>query len=143
MKKGFDFIGIAVVTMCHDGNGKYLLSERGLSCKDEHGAWEPAGSGAVEHGETFEEAVVREVKEECGATAIDLEFMGFREVFREIEGKPSHYVTFDYKARIEPKEVYITEPDKCTQLRWCSIEEIPEPQHSQFPFFLNKYKDKL
>lgn len=143
MQKGFDYIGVAVVTMCHDGKGNYLISQRGNGCRDEQGAWEPAGSGAVEHGETFEDAVVREVKEECGAMAADIQFMGFREVFRDIEGKSSHYIAFDYKARINPDEVYITEPDKCSELRWCTIGTIPEPQHSQFAFFLNKYKDKF
>ena len=69
--------------------------------------------------------------------------MGFREVFREIDGKKSHWVAFDYKAQIDPKDVSITEPDKCTELRWCAIDEIPQPQHSQFPLFLEKYKDQL
>lgn len=143
MKKGFDYIGVAVVTMCHDGEGKYLLSKRGPACRDEQGVWEPAGSGAVEHGEDLADAVVREVKEECGATAIDIEYLGFREVQREIDGKRSHYITFDYRVRIEPNEVSITEPDKCSELRWCTIAEIPQPQHSQFPFFLDTYKDIL
>jgi 8-oxo-dGTP diphosphatase len=141
MQKGFDFIGISVVTMCHDGTGKYLISQRGLGCRDEQGAWEPVGSGGVETTESLEEAVRREVAEECGARAQHIEFMGFREVFREIDGKKSHWIAFDYKARIDQSEVTIMEPKKCTELRWCTIDDIPTPQHSQFPFFLNKYKD--
>ena len=143
MQKGFDYIGVAVVGMCHDGNGKYLISRRGLGCRDEHGAWEPAGCGGVEHGESLEDAVRREVKEECGAIVLDIEFIGFREVFREIDGKKSHYIAFDFKVGIDTNEVRITEPDKCVELRWCAIDEIPEPLHSQFPFFLEKYKDVL
>jgi 8-oxo-dGTP diphosphatase len=143
MQKGFDYIGVAVVTMCHDGNGNYCISQRGSRCRDEQGMWEPAGGGGVEHGESLSDAVRREVKEECGATAQDIEYLGFREVFREIDGKKSHYVAFDFKARINPDEVSITEPDKCAELRWCSLADIPKPQHSQFPYFLEKYKDKL
>ncbi len=142
-QKGFDYIGIAAVTMCHNGEGKYLISQRGLGCRDEHGAWEPAGGGGVEHGESLDDAVLREVREECGTTPYDIEYMGFREVFREIDGKKSHYISFDFKARINPEEVRITEPDKCDELRWCTIPEIPNPQHSQFPIFLEKYKDRL
>ena len=143
MQKSFDYIGISVVTMCHDGKGKYLISQRGLGCRDEHGAWEPVGSGGVETAESLEDAVRREVAEECGAQAQDVEFMGFREVFREIDGRKSHWIAFDYKAKIDRDGVRITEPEKCTELRWCTIDEIPKPQHSQFPFFLNKYKDFL
>ncbi len=129
--------------MCHDGNGNYLISQRGPSCRDEQGMWEPAGGGGVEYGESLSDAVSREVKEECGATAQDIEYIGFREVIREIDGKKSHYVAFDFMARINPNEVSITEPDKCTELRWCSLVDIPKPQHSQFPYFLEKYKNKL
>lgn len=143
MQKGFDYVGISVVTMCHDGDGKYLISQRGPACRDERGAWEPAGSGGLEHNESLKVAVQREVKEECGATVLEVEPLGFREVFREIDGRKSHYVAFDFKARINPDEVRITEPDKCTELRWCALSEIPNPQHSQFPFFLEKYKNML
>jgi ADP-ribose pyrophosphatase YjhB (NUDIX family) len=143
MHKGFDHIGVSVVTMCHDGKGKYLISQRGNACKDERGAWEPAGSGALEHGESLEDAVRREVKEECGAVASDITLMGFREVFRKLDGRTSHWIAFDFKAKINPNEVSITEPEKCTGLQWCTLNEIPLPQHSQFPFFLNKYKDDL
>lgn len=141
MQKGFDFIGVSVITMCHNGEGKYLISQRGPLCKDEQGCWEPAGGGSVEPHESLEDAVKREIKEECGASATAIELMGFREVFREIDGKRSHWVAFDFKARIDPSEVAITEPGKCTEQRWCAIDEIPQPQHSQFPFFLNKYKE--
>jgi 8-oxo-dGTP diphosphatase len=143
MKKGFDYIGISVVNMCHDGNGNYLISKRGPGCRDEHGTWEPAGSGGVEHTESLEEAIRREVKEECGAMVKHFEFMGFREVLRNIDGKTVHWIAFDFKTEIDPNEVKIMEPDKCTDFQWCTVEEIPHPQHSQFPYFLEKYKDKL
>jgi 8-oxo-dGTP diphosphatase len=143
MKKGLDYVGVSVVTMCHDGEGNYLMSQRGVGCRDEHGAWEPAGSGGVEHNETLEDAVRREVKEECGADVTEIMLIGFREVFRTIDGLPSHYIAFDFRAKINPGEVKITEPDKCLELRWCKINDIPSPRHSQFPSFLEKYKGVL
>ncbi len=129
--------------MCHDGNGNYLISQRGMGCRDEHGRWEPAGGGGVEHGEALEDAVRREVLEECGAAVLSIEPMGTREVFRDMDGRKSHYVAFDFKVLIDPSNVHVTEPDKCTELRWCTVDAIPEPQHSQFPYFLEKYKDRL
>lgn len=143
MKKGFDYIGVSAITICHDGAGKYLMSLRGPECRDEQGTWEPAGGGGVERAESIEDTVRREVFEECGAIATDIEYMGFREVFREIDGEKSHFIAFDFKAKIDPSHVHITEPDKCLEQRWCTIDEIPTPQHSEFPIFLEKYKDRL
>ncbi len=143
MEKGYDYIGISVVTMCHDGAGKYLMEHRTENCRDECNTWSPVGTGGVKTHETLEDAVAREVKEECGATATEIEFLGFREVAREVDGRPYHWIAFDYKAKIDPADVKNTEPEKCDELRWCTIEEIPNPKHSQFPLFLEKYKDKL
>jgi len=143
MVKGTDYIGSAVITLCHDGNGKYLMGLRSDQCRDEHNRWDPIGSGGIEFGDSIEETIGKEVKEECGADVIDVEFLGTREVFREHGGKPTHWIQFDYRVRIDPSQVKIMEPEKCLELRWCTIDEIPEPQHSQFPAFLEKYKDKL
>lgn len=143
MQKGFDYIGVTAVAICHDGNGKYLISQRGKGCRDEHGTWEPAGSGGVKTHELLEDTVRREIKEECGADAKKIEYMGFREVFRVLNERKSHWIAFDFKVQINSAEVFITEPDKCCELRWCTIDEIPSPQHSEFPRFLKKYKDLL
>lgn len=143
MLKGFDYIGVTAVAICHDGNGKYLISKRGMGCRDEHGAWEPAGSGGVKIHESLTDAVCREVKEECGADATNIQYMGFREVFRVLSGKKSHWIAFDFRAQIDPAQVQVTEPDKCDELRWCTIDKIPTPQHSEFPRFLELYKNIL
>lgn len=143
MKKGVDFTGVSVVTMCHDGGGRYLLEYRSDQCRDEKNTWSPVGSGGVKMHESLEDAVRREVQEECGARANDIEFMGYREVFREMDGLLSHWIAFDFRARIDPAEVLIMEPHKCLEHRWCAIEEIPNPMHSQFPFFLEKYRPIL
>lgn len=143
MQKGVDYIGVAVVPFLHDGNGKYLLSLRTENCRDEHHVWEPLGGGGLKLGETLEEAILREVKEETGSTPFNFEYLGFREAFREHEGKKTHWLAFDYRAQVDPKEVSIMEPEKCAEIRWCAIEEIPAPMHSQFLIFLERYNDKL
>lgn len=143
MQNGVDFIGNAAVTLCHDGKGKYLLGLRSDKCRDEHFKWDPIGTGGIEFGDTIETTIRREVKEECGADVLHIEFIGTREVFRENEGKITHWIQFDHLVQIDPAQVKIMEPDKCLELRWCTMDEIPEPRHSQFPFFLEKYKDRL
>lgn len=143
MEKGFDYPGISVVALCHDGEGRYLLELRSEQCRDEKLRWSNVGGGGLEPHESLEDAVMREIKEECGATATEVELLGHREVFRVVDGRPYHWIAFDFRARIDVQDVSIQEPDKCLEHRWCKIGEFPEPLHSQFPFFLEKYKDKL
>ena len=140
---GITHIGVSVITMCHNGAGKYLISRRGPKCRDENDRWEPAGGGTVEHGESLLDAVQREVKEECGANVLEVECIGYREVMREHNGAATHWIAFDFRARIDPLEVSIQEPEKCSEHRWCAIDDIPVPMHSQFPLFLDKYKEIL
>jgi ADP-ribose pyrophosphatase YjhB (NUDIX family) len=143
MEKGIDYIGISVGAFMHDGKGRYLVGLRTDKCRDEHNRWEPAGGGGLKFGEKIIEGVVREAKEEVGTVPFNLEFLGNMDTLRVIDGTETHWLTIYYKAQVNPNEVKIMEPDMCAELRWCIIDEIPQPMHSQFHVFLEKYKDKL
>ena len=143
MQKGIDYTGVSVVALCHDGQGNYLLEYRSNKCRDEHHTWSNVGGSGLEPHETLEEAVRREIVEECGATVFSVEPLGFREVFREKDGVKSHWIAFDFKAHIDPATATICEPEMCLEQQWFPLESFPSPLHSQFPVFLEKYKDKL
>jgi len=143
MEKGIDYTGIAVITFCHDGEGNYLVSKRSKNCRDEHGRWEPAGGGGLEFGENAEETLRREVKEEICADVTDYEFLGFRDLHREHNGQKTHWIALDFKVHVNKDQVEIGEPDMCEELRWVKPNEIPQPWHSQFPVFMEKYGNKL
>src|SRR3989344_7609582 len=62
------------------------------------------------------------------------------------DGKPTHWVGIDFRGIVDPAEAKIGEPHKCDGLRWVTLEELnhfPEPLHSHFPLFLEKYRDAL
>jgi hypothetical protein len=69
--------------------------------------------------------------------------MGYRDVMREIDGVKTHWVLFDFRARVNRDEVKIGEPDMTDEIIWVKIGDIPEPVHSQFPAYLEKYKAEL
>src|SRR4051812_42880998 len=96
MKKGEDFVGVAVVYFCHDGNGRVLMAKRSQECRDEQGRWD-IGGGSVELDQTIEETLKREIAEEYATEILSYEFLGYRDVHREHEGKKTHWVTLDFK----------------------------------------------
>ena len=69
------------------------------------GEWSLPG-GAVELGETLEEAVVREVAEETGLRVIPLPVVkAFDHIERDAEGRVQfHYVLVDFLCRIDAKD---------------------------------------
>ena len=127
---------------CHDGNGRVLFSKRGQTSRDEIGRWD-IGGGGVEFGETIDETLRKEVKEEYNANVLSYEFLGYRDVHREHEAKKTHWIALDFKVLVDPTGVKNNEPHKFDEIGWFQMGNFPQPQHSQFPEFLRLYKDKL
>jgi len=142
MQKGVDYIGNAVVYFCHDGKGNILLSKRGKNSRDEHGTWDPGGGG-IEFGDTVENTLRREIQEEYCTDIIKYEFLGYRDVHRAHNGKATHWITLDFKVLVDRNKVKNGEPHKLDAIEWFTLKNLPNPLHSQFPKFLEKYKGKL
>ncbi len=140
--KGIDYTGIAVVYFCHDGKGKFVMGLRNPNTRDEHNRWDING-GAVEFGDTIEDTLRKEIKEEYGADVIDYEFLGYRDVHRQHNGKQTHWITLDFKVLVDPAQVKNGEPHKFDAVDWFTLNTLPENLHSQLPTFLEKYKKVL
>ncbi|MBI2031368.1 MAG: NUDIX hydrolase [Candidatus Levybacteria bacterium] len=143
MERGIDYIGVGIVFYCHDGKGNFIMSKRSKNTRDEHGRWDPGGGG-IELGETIDSALTREIKEEYCTDVKSFEFLGFRDVHRINEkGEKTHWMVFDFKVLVDRKKVKNGVPDEHEKIGWFRLDNLPEPAHSQFPFFLKKYKTKL
>jgi len=142
MNKGEDFTGVTIVYFCHDGKGNFLLSKRSNNCRDEHGCWDPGGGG-LEHGDTVEGTLRKEITEEYCTDVLEHEFLGYRDVHREHNGKKTHWVALDFKVLVDPSKVKNGEPHKFDAVEWFTVDNLPEPIHSQFPMFLELYKERL
>jgi 8-oxo-dGTP diphosphatase len=143
MKKGIDHIGVSVIFFCHDGKGNFLASLRTSKTRDEHGRWD-LGGGGVNFGESALGALKREIKEEYSTDVLKAEFLGFRDVFRVDEKKrKTHWLAIDYKVLVNRKKVKNGEPKKSETIGWFTFKKLPSPMHSQFPFFIKKYRKQL
>lgn len=119
---------VSCVFVCHDGEGRVLLARRSAGARDEPGAWD-CGAGALEFGETFEEAVAREVGEEYATSPLEIAVLGVRNVLRD--DPPSHWVAIVFAVRVDPAAVTIGEPHKFDELGWFTADALPSPLHSQ------------
>lgn len=142
--KGISFVGVTASFICHDGNGKVFLAKRSNKARDEHGHWD-GGGGGLKHGETLEETVIREVKEEYNASVLKLDYVGHLEVFRTNESRQrTHWVAFFHAVKVDPSQVRIMEPDIFEESGWFTLNNLPTPLHTvwQGPL-LETYGDKI
>lgn len=142
MKKGTDFIGVTVSFLCHDGQGNVLLSKRGEQARDEQGRWD-CGGGGIEFGHTAEDTLRKEIREEYCTDVEAVDFLGYRDVFREQSGVKTHWLSLDFLVLVDEKKAGNCEPHKLDEVRWFKFSALPDPMHSQWPKFLAQYRDKL
>lgn len=141
--KGVSFPGITTVFLCYDGKGRLLLSKRSPNTRDEQGRWEPGG-GSLKLGQSVEESMLRELKEEYNADALEVTFVGYYDAFRSADdGTPTHWLAMCFAVRVDPEHVGIGEPDKIDELGWFTLDDLPQPMHSQFANYFNKYEDRI
>lgn len=144
MVKGIDFVGVSVVYFCHDGKGNFVMGKRSQNARDEHGKWDIGGRG-VEVLVSVEKTLEKEIMEEYCTEITHYEFLGFRDVFRNQADKVSHWVALDFKVSVNSETVKNGEPHKMEEVKWFNRQSMPSISecHSQWGFFLEKYKDKL
>ena len=97
----------------------------------------------MEFGDTVENTLRKEIREEYCTDVVNYEFLGFRDVHRVHDGKPTHWIALDFKVLIDRAKVKNGEPHKFEEIGWFALEDFPAPLHSQFPFFLEKYREYI
>src|SRR3989338_6088184 len=124
MKQGFDYIGVTVCFYCHDCKGRLLLHQRSQKFRDEKGRWD-CGGGAVKFGETFQQAVKREVREEYSCEILKLDFARVNNVIRTHEGRKTHWIAVIFAAKVDPNEVKIGDKKKIDKIGWFKPNKLP------------------
>ncbi len=101
-------------------DGALLLGKR----KNCYGAgdWGLPG-GHLEYGETLREGAIRELKEELGINARDLELCT---VVDDIENNGGHYIHMSFVLNSYEGNISLKEPDKCYEWRFFPLGSLPE-----------------
>jgi len=121
--------------------GKLLLVKRGV--EPAKGKWSIPG-GVVELGEGIRDAVIREVKEECG---LDVEIERLLDVVDNItmdeDGRLQfHFVILDFLARVRGGT--LKPADDAQDARWISLDEVETYNLTKsFREFFKKQQNEL
>lgn len=121
LKRGKDYIGVGVGAVIFEQN-KILLIKRMVP--PEAGYWAIQG-GAVEFGETIEAAIRREVQEELGVESEVVTMLGVTDHILPDEGV--HWVAPVFLMKITAGTPQNVESHKHSDLRWFSLDELPDP----------------
>ena len=126
MKKGIDFIGIGCGALIVNDKNQVLLLRRTEKCQGGmKGIWSRPG-GTVEFGETVEQAIKREIKEELN---IDVELFGPKRYYndiREEDGIKKHWLACGCFAKIISGKLKNLEPEKHDKVEWFDLNNLPE-----------------
>ena len=143
LHKGISFVGVTTCFICHDGTGRIFMEKRRNKARDEKGCWD-VGGGGLDWGLTAEQNVIKEVQEEYTAVPLEVEFMGYRDVFRTLaDGTKTHWLALDFAVRLDPADVKVGEPDKFDDSGWFGLDSLPTPLHSQILETFDKNKFAL
>ncbi|MBI5357467.1 NUDIX domain-containing protein [Candidatus Saccharibacteria bacterium] len=140
--KGVSFVGVSTCFFCYRSDGKFFLAKRSKKARDEQGRWE-MGGGGLKWGMAAIDNIKRELKEEYNALPKDVRFMGYRDVFRENKGQPTHWLCLDFAILVDPKNMRINEPDMFDDSGWFTLGTLPSPLHSQQQIFFDMHKKEL
>ena len=78
--------------------------------------------GHVELGETIEQTVLRETKEETGLDIYDMEFICFQEfIYDPAFWKRRHFIFFDYAAKTDSLDVKLN--DEAEAYQWVNLQD--------------------
>jgi mutator protein MutT len=131
-------VGVGAIIVCND---KILLEKR--KGEPGKGKWSVPG-GLVELGETVENAVIREVKEETGLDVAEPQLIDVVDnIVRDENGEIKyHFVIIDYFLKVKGGELKAA--DDAEELRWVPISEVEKYGLTKtFRAFLKRNKDKL
>ncbi|EKE27124.1 MAG: MutT/NUDIX family protein [uncultured bacterium (gcode 4)] len=129
MKAWTDYIWVWVWCLIVNDDNEVLLMRRSKNCKNDVWFWTRTW-WSVELNETVEDALRREVKEEIWVEIKIIKSLGYFDHI--LKSEKQHWVSFSFIAKITKWEIVNLEPNKCDEIKWFSLDNLPEliPQYT-------------
>jgi 8-oxo-dGTP diphosphatase len=119
---GTDFPGIGVGLVIRRSDGCILMCRRLKA--PEANCWSIVG-GKIDKGEAAADAARREAEEETGLKIGQVDFLCVVEGL--LPEEEQHWISLIYTTEDYSGEAVLTEPDKHSDLRWVSPDDLPQP----------------
>ena len=138
-------MGVGFGVMILNKSGEVLLGQRNEDPKKAdsllqgEGTWTMPG-GKLDFGEEFEEACVRETKEETGIT-LDTNQLKLISLTNDIVPK-AHFVTIGFLYEGCEDEPKVLEPDEIVKWKWFKLSNLPKKVFLPSQKVLENYKKK-
>lgn len=114
-------VGLGVIVV--NEAGKFLVMKR----KGSHAPYWSIPGGKLELGETFENGAVRELKEELDIIIIEPQVIAVTNNLKTYDAEGVHFISVILVAKSFTGVPEIMEPTKCTEVRWVSAHNLPQP----------------
>jgi len=114
-------VGIGVIVVNEDGH--ILIGKR----KGRHAPYFSIPGGHLELGETFEEAALREVREEAGIDIRAPRVFCVTNNLRTYRDEGKHVISVCLVTSDFSGEPAVMEPEKCGGWQWCDPRNLPSP----------------
>ncbi len=115
----------AAICIIHDDTNRILLERR-----SDNGLWRVPG-GAIELGETLEEALAREVREETSLEISEPKLFDVKASVHMIYPNQDEVYYTDIVYIVEDYSGALKQDEESTELKWFKIEELPEIMPTQ------------
>lgn len=127
---------LGVPTIVLNQEGQVLMAERvGVYGAGLYGM----PGGHIELNESIQETVKRELMEETGLVAEELEFVG---VVRELQKKEYNFIHFGFQVKKYHGELKNVEPNKSKDWEWVSLDQLPENMLPGHKAVLDMFKNQ-
>jgi ADP-ribose pyrophosphatase YjhB (NUDIX family) len=118
---------IRVISICVFRDGDRILVCEGIDAVNQQHYARPLGGG-IERGETSQQALVREIREELAQEMTDVRLLGVLENIFECDGAAGHEIVFVYDGKFQDETMYdlaelpMNEPGWRWPPRWQSLD---------------------
>lgn len=114
-------VGVGVIIV--NDEGKVLIGKRTGS----HAPYYSIPGGHLELGETFEQAAIKEVKEETNLSIENPKVICITNNLKTFALEGQHYISIILLAKEYSGKLTNLEPNKCEGYQWVKLTKLPQP----------------